>query len=140
MRDILFRGKRSNGEWTYGNLQTAASCAFISEFMGYCNTVAPETVGQYTGLTDMNGKKIFEGDIVRITTKDYWPYCEVGVVEFKDCCFSVSYFNKLGFLRIHRIGQIDEEKAMGAHIEIRYTYEIIGNIHDNPELLPAKEE
>lgn len=73
MREILFRGKRTdNGEWVYGNLVRGCDekYAYIVEFgnkelcRNYIN-VKPDTIGQYTGLIDIYGVKVFEGDIVK---------------------------------------------------------------------------
>ena len=119
MREILFRGKsRNNGKWYEGDLGTVAHKRFIDD--GIVNErVIPETVGQYTGLTDKNGKKIFEGDIL----KGAWE--TVFQVVYDDCY--------LGFRA--------KEKD-GMHNCIDYygldRLEIIGNIHDNPELLKGE--
>ena len=138
MREILFRGKRKdNGEWVCGDLlqdKDLEKC-YIEYFeyyssengpqRDYCQCeVIPETVGQYTGLTDKNGKKIFEGDIVKI--KDYSKGCALNyeqptsnwVVKWNDkyAQFTIDYMSLLPYKHF------DES-------------EVIGNIHDNPELL-----
>ena len=123
MREILFRGKRTdNQEWTYG---------FYQEYpRGYCHIqnssndwfpVIPETVCQFTGLTDKNGRKIFEGDIVGRYSEynKKWNYGIVKYGEFNcSCCEGVYgwYFD-------------------GEDIRDTELYEVIGNIFDNPELI-----
>ena len=138
MREILFRGKRvDNGEWVEGSLLKGkkgdADCAIIVpekelqaiglDFCGECNRpydksfeVFPETVGQFTGLTDKNGKKIFEGDIIRSNS-------ERGYIEYypNDCAFDV----------------VDDHGFYWLISEMS-NIEVIGNIHDNPELLEEK--
>lgn len=126
MRDVLFRGKRvDNGEWVYGFLVEALNCVtdknetFIIEqdatYFTYGEfacvvKVKPETVGQFTGLTDKNGNKIFEGDIVES------PNGTQGFIEWQnaECAFLVN------------IG--DDWQTMDD-----YPYEVIGNIYDNAE-------
>jgi uncharacterized phage protein (TIGR01671 family) len=126
MREILFRGKREyNGEWVRGSLilwngGDAEICITSSEEHEEQSKalVYPETVGQFTGLTDKNGKKIFEGDIVqaeRIGNSDNWT----GYVVFWNGCFA------LKGLKDGNVPAIDLFK----------NYKVIGNIHDNPELL-----
>lgn len=148
MREILFRGKCADtGKWYQGqyiHLHKTAYCfkedydkdknndiyQIVFEKMtdwGLPNQhlrvdVIPETVGQYTGLTDKNGKKIFEGDIL----KSVICWCDTpknGVVTFKDGAF--------GFIW-HR-GKTEMFHAFTSVCNIEY--EVIGNIHDNPELL-----
>ena len=138
MREILFRGKRKdNGEWIQGDFCSPCNIVFLEK--GYddvlkkddcpvCNDyeVIPETVGQYTGLCDKNGKKIFEGDILSHYIN--WLGCRVnGVCEYDKeqaawmCRFVDKNGNKLtGFLA----DWVDNNGC-----------EIIGNIHDNPELM-----
>ena len=120
MREILFRGKRvDNGEWETGLLAIArGGCSdervFIADKMtGYLTpAVIPETVGQYTGLTDKNGKKIFEGDIVKFGNNTY----EIKFIE-KYSRFSGT-----------------NARCVFASFLLKNS-EIIGNVHDNPELM-----
>lgn len=124
MRDIQFRGKRTdNGEWVYGNLVRGCDekYAYIVEFgnnelcRNYVN-VNPDTVGQYTGLADKNGTKIFEGDIGRrrddIFLIDWSEEKAAFVMIFHDYICEILYLEEMW----------DDA-------------EVIGNIHDNPELL-----
>ena len=126
-REYLFRGKRSdNGEWISGYL--IGNNVIVGEVVDfdddYFNTqfwykVDPETVGQFTGLTDKNGTKIFEGDIVRLYD-DLEDKIINGVVVFNVdfCSFCVS-------MKGH------EDIMLMAH----WQYEVIGNSYDNPELI-----
>lgn len=113
MREILFRGKRvDNGEWVDGDLvQSYKAECFIVTNGNYGHEVCPETVGQFTGLHDKNGKRIFEGDIVDILTENE----EIGVVAYEDGGFLV---NADGF-------------CVDFHSNINGTdLEVIDNIHD----------
>lgn len=131
MREILFRGKRTdNGKWEYGSLLSPNEfneiphivyIDYLNEYgeIGEISTpVIPETVGQYTGLTDKNGVRIFEGDIVR-----YGDTIHRAVFEQRNgtAYFGLVYssFETLPFGHYQDLKQI----------------EVIGNIHDNPELL-----
>jgi uncharacterized phage protein (TIGR01671 family) len=135
MREILFRGKRiDNGEWVYGSLilwkcGDAEICVSSTEEREEQSKVIvhPETVSQYTGLTDKNGKKIFEGDIVAQNWYDHDEpsddsFGEVVFCEY-DCSFSVMDIQKDGIA------------PLGRCHAYRWEAEVIGNIHDNPELL-----
>ena len=124
MREIIFRGKRLyNGEWVEGSLCTTIpsdeNFYTISyfDFEGYYieEKVIPETVEQYTGLKDKNGKRIFEGDIV--TMPRYGSGKHKSVVYFKNGKFAVNGSN-------YNFKDICPRNM-----------EVIGNIHDNPELL-----
>ena len=129
MREILFRGKRiDNGKWVVGNLfipdkpETPTQICIGTNVIRISYDINPETVGQYTGLTDKNGKKIFEGDIISIPFEEDVVYYENAEVYFdtEHCGWYVRYFD-------------DESFSLWVYDDCDIT--IIGNIHDNPELL-----
>ena len=147
MREILFRGKRTdNGEWLYGDLwqkpYSSKNCICIASTIEDFGTrsgrfVIPETVGQYTGLKDKNGTKIFEGDIVKL--HDEWSHED----EWKAI---IAFGNPNGRYnwgwQLNSIGHpTDYNTDILCWIEMgevgTYT-EIIGNIYDNPELLKGE--
>jgi uncharacterized phage protein (TIGR01671 family) len=134
MREIKFRGKRvDNGEWAFG-YYWSNECGnhFIrvtkeqdgETIVLYDVEVDPETIGQYTGLKDKNGKEIYKGDLL----------------------FAVDIYEKLkGFVSwwldrwvlTYKVEQTEQLQNQSLMIIADHT-EIIGNIHDNPELLEVK--
>ena len=151
MREILFRGKRIyKNEWVYGNL--------VIDNRGELHIVRPEdvvqdghhirddsdlpmffeqeTFGQYTGLKDKNGKRIFEGDIVHYLYepgKGYWNSDQNSVIEWRST----------GFYMRGIMGTNKYACSTGWLVSIPHgdgkCFEVIGNIHDNPELLEGGE-
>ena len=127
MREILFRGKRTiNGDWVYGDFvrgnerKSLRDSIFVydSETQSFNDyEINPSTLGQYTGLTDKNGKKVFEGDIIRKTNKGRHPEIFIANIRTRFYTNEEVYY-----------GPFD-------HFAESCEYEIIGNIHDNPELL-----
>ena len=120
MREILFRGKRlDNGEWVEGFYicdtgdGTCEICD-INSVTGHRVEIAPATVGQYTGLYDTNGEPIFEGDIVEAEG-------EFGKIEYREY--------EAMFQAVFDGWCVDFDHFRGSNVEV------IGNIHDNPELL-----
>lgn len=155
MREILFRGKRTdNGEWVEGGitfqLPQWGGTTFIAPTR-YSDLddeieVIPETIGQYTGLIDKNGKKIFEGDILAIitTVKGDWTIDENGHYKEpkrKDCAVVQEDKNTGGYrLKVYHEGKYKRISKFDVnHIQFHYRAEVIGNIHDKPELLEEKE-
>ena len=143
MREILFRGKRKdNGQWVEGNLfipdslDTPTQICIGTNIVRITYDVIPETVGQCTGLTDKNGKKIFEGDIIKVGINQRfmdvrwneetlaWELTNIGVAECE--------VNHL--LNTFSLAKIQVETAYGKMVS-----EVIGNIHDNFELLNKME-
>lgn len=129
MREILFRGKRvDNSKWAVGSLSTEyykeCGCVMVNPTSDECFKVDPETVGQYTGLKDRNGTRIFEADILEGDLEDdldpgaKWR--------------SVVVWGKFGW------------NCKGGHVSLPIDEfdikegEVIGNIHDNPKLMEVE--
>ena len=146
MREILFRGKTEDGEWVEGFYlvrklrykgdksfmfeRATISTGIIESSGGFGERteclefeVIPETVGQYTGLTDKNGKKIFEGDII----SEKPPMNEIAYIGY------VAYDEEAAVWRF----MINNDTKFNGVLLGTYSrsYTVIGNIHDNPELL-----
>ena len=127
----LFRGKRiDNGEWVIGYLcrsyyKVEDACICCTATLNFYS-VDPDTVGECTGLKDKNGKLIFEGDIVLFKWDKECDYCHF--VEFVDGEFLVTPNLALENLWSIRICGENEK------------FSVIGNIHDNSELLEGGEE
>ena len=134
MREILFRGKRTDCDaWVEGDLIQAfrenqlSSCSIMPNTpTAYCWKVIPETIGQYTGLADRNGKKIFEGDICRFKR---FNDVHVGKVVFNVTTASfIMWYQPI-------VGAYGEKATQKMLLSVCDDIEVIGNIHDNPELL-----
>ena len=130
MREILFRGRRTDGKWLYGHYtdDTAYDADFpcivplrcYPECADYC--VDKRTVGQYTGLEDIDGNKIFEGDILLSRYDEKHP---------EDICYEVVLWHDNGWCikeGTHAPGRCDEYACL------MYS-KVVGNVYDNPELL-----
>ena len=119
MREIIYRGKRKDtGDLIASDsiLQYNGVIKLWDNEDGYVE-IEPETIGQYTGLTDKNGVKIFEGDIVRYSGEEH-------IVVFETQ-------NETGYFGI----KIDHIETWGFCLSVSAKLmEVIGNIHDNPEL------
>lgn len=137
MREILFRGKRiDNGEWVEGNLfipdraDAPTEICIGTNIVRITFDVIPETVGQYTGLTDKNGTKIFEGDIV--VGRHWTSRLSKNPEEFH--LWRVDWSEKSGLITF--VDSPTTKCKLSIHDFLDLSeIEVIGNIHDNPELL-----
>lgn len=129
MREILFRGKDFSGvinhNWCFGSLDTTendrAIIIYSDRFGNKCRIfVDPSTVGEYTGLKDKNGKRIFEGDIV--TTKHNEHNNAYSIIYAEE--FATFIGRDKDNFNFTTLSCLDSSQL-----------EVIGNIHDNPELL-----
>lgn len=121
-REILFRGINFQREWVYGDLfhSYANDDIAIAYYREGSKTptfdaIFPESFGQYTGLKDKEGNKIFEGDIVEFTNLDL-PNM---VIRFDNGSFMLC----------------EDENSTYEELRMNYVVEVVGNIHDNPELI-----
>lgn len=140
MREILFRGKRSDtSEWIDGSMlkvtiDSKTSYLIFGDNFSFAGSdvkslshavVDPSTVGQYTGLTDKNGTRIFEGDIV--TGLFLFGMPVNAVVRFSEGAFGLEWLR----------GKARQFDAFTSVCNV--TYEVVGNIYDNPELVEEME-
>lgn len=141
-REIKFRGKDiKTGQWVFGDLHTLCDNPHIHTdkskfpYTGKRSFIDPDTVGQFTGLYDKNGEEVYEGDIVRKCDLTFGLKFEGVVV----------YNAEIGCFRIHsenngvtmRMGfeASDVYNDGKCTVPVKYDYEVIGNIHDNKDLL-----
>lgn len=158
-REILFRGKEiKTGKWIEGDLLRMGGHSFIFPILRRKDSIStksirrrsvdPETVGQYTGLKDTNGRDIYEGDIIDINYKYY--ACGInGVIPDQDCaCLGVVLYNQYTAayeLRLIKaeypidVKGYDEEYSLNLYsFDLDGGIELCGNIHDNPELFQTE--
>ena len=131
MREIKFRGRKPNGGWIYGDLVTTETTygiptkkeilPFDKGIFDATEEVEEETIGQFTGLHDKNGKEIYEGDIIKAENVSHY------VRYIEDQAMFVAYI-------ISKNPLMDYCSIFQTWID-EYNKVVIGNIHDNPELL-----
>lgn len=144
MREIKFRGKRlDNGEWIYGSLLVShfkddkKERYFITQFSGnytFEHEVDPATVGQFTGLKDKSGREIWEGDIFKEDGSGIVRsvFRVPGGLAFEDNPVSFGYDHRAPVYPYSSIAEMQNVSWLSQCCEV------IGNIHDNPELLKTE--
>ena len=136
MNNYKFRGKTAAERWEYGSLlkNSDGKCAIVDEdntvnfnYLSYA-AVRPETVGQWTGQKDIKNNDLYEGDILKVAG------CLL-VVKFEPCFFnSENTFSSVGFY----LKKVKTRYGETMQWDKQAYYEVIGNIHDNPEILEDK--
>ncbi|WP_130893090.1 YopX family protein [Paraprevotella xylaniphila] len=148
MKRIRFRGKSlDSGKWMYGDLienqgeyyiYHACTETTLSDEGNTITIVATkvqnETVGQYTGLQDRNGKEIYEGDIVEQIVTNGYDYGLISEVCFDNGVFGIKHKSYKDYV-VSRFVYSSYWNDGHAHGTISYEYELKGNIYDNPDLL-----
>jgi uncharacterized phage protein (TIGR01671 family) len=146
MREIKFRGKSIDEEktgWFYGDYCSVPDPNILFEDLDGeidCEPIVPETVGQYTGLQDKNGKGIYEGDLVEYTRVNYTDCSRQEIESIEEVICGEIYYAEglwLGIRLINRTGKLFLPGMASSDIP-NIELEIIGNIYENPELLEVK--
>lgn len=123
MREIKFRG-RDGDDWYYGSLfvNECGHTAISAPKSFWMKPVNAETVGQFTGMYDAEGREIYEGDIIKVRTQNpYWRFRRNYVVEWGTDGWLLDGDSLYSWFSLH-------------------TLEVIGNIHDNPDLLEVEHD
>lgn len=141
MREILFRGKRYDDKnliLSDSIMQTSYGCVNLWH-EGKWIEVIPRTVGQYTGLKDKNGTKIFEGDIIKDKDNNVFimEYGEFFADDVSNMFFDM--FGHQGNFNLYGLYAVGINSKKENIMPAKHSCVIIGNIHDNPELLNAED-
>lgn len=162
MREILFRGKDYKGNWLYGSLVKKTflqpnweNLSEPNDIKNYSIVHKPEfawdskydttevienTIGQYTGLKDENGKKIFEGDIVKFKNQIFRVVFEAGTFGIgSNNEVDYSNFDGIWICNDYYISLYEIYSNYNISYDDNMPLEVIGNIYDNPELLEVQD-
>ena len=146
MREVLYRGKRTDtGEWVYGFVvdDFISGDLYITHRQSEAHRIIQETVGQYTGLLDKNGVKIFEGDILRYESAFNYDLAEKSkteddpddMINHEWVIGKVVWGGDYGYPAFDLEPNYSECNGLAEFQSENYFYEVIGNCFDNPELL-----
>ena len=141
MRAIRFRGKsKIDGEWFFGNYydKDTKGNTHICGLNKGCLVIDPVTVGQFIGLTDINGKEIYEGDIIVQHAEDMPDIRGAVVYDEENARFGMVYTNYWESGSVTHFDTLERVKCYSDRNR-ELTYEVIGNVHDNPDLMLEKD-